>query len=219
MAIVRELPAFFAAVLLISAVPGPAVALLVRRAAVGGFAGAFPVVLGLESGLYVWILAAGGGLAAAVAASHTAYTVLRVVGSAVLILLGAQAWRAALGRRASGSAAPVELDELPASRLVPRGARGGYLLGAATNLANPKAAVFTFAFYPQFIPHGYPLLPTAAALGLLQIGLETILYTAFVVAVSRTRTWFARTAVRRRLDAASGTVLVALGLRVAAESR
>ena len=72
MALLRELPAFFAAVLLISATPGPAVALLVRRAAKNGFEATVPVVVGLELGLYFWIVAAGAGLAALVAASNSA---------------------------------------------------------------------------------------------------------------------------------------------------
>jgi threonine/homoserine/homoserine lactone efflux protein len=221
LALVRELPGFLVAVLLIAAVPGPALALLLRRAAIGGFGAAAPVVVGLETGIYLWVLSAGAGLAAAVAASSTAYTILRIVGGAVLVVLGLQAWRAALSRRTSGDTDPLTVDrgELPASRLLGRGRRGGYLVGLVTNLANPKAAVFTFAFYPQFIPHGYPLLPTAALLGLLQISVETALYMGFGLAVGRARTWFSRSVVRRRLDAFAGTVLIALGLRVATESR
>jgi threonine/homoserine/homoserine lactone efflux protein len=221
MAIVRELPSFLVAVLLIAAVPGPAVALLLRRAATGGLRAAAPVVVGLETGIYIWIVAAGAGLAAAVAASNTAYTALRVVGGGVLVVLGAQAWRAALTRRAACTPDPlaIDLNELPASRLLARGRAGGYLIGLATNLANPKAAVFAFAFYPQFIPRGYALLPTAAFLGLLQITLETALYLGFSAMVSRARMWFSRTVIRSRLDAVTGTVLVALGLRVATESR
>jgi len=44
------------AVLLISGSPGPAMALILRRAAVQGWRGAVPPVLGLEVGLYVWAL-------------------------------------------------------------------------------------------------------------------------------------------------------------------
>ena len=54
-----------------------------------------PVVLGLEAGLYVWALLAGGGFAALVAASEVAYLVLRVAGAAVLLGLGVRAWRTA----------------------------------------------------------------------------------------------------------------------------
>jgi threonine/homoserine/homoserine lactone efflux protein len=209
--LLRQLPAFVAAVVLISAVPGPAIALLIRRCSIGGFSAGVPIVLGLETGLYLWILAAGAGLAALVATSRIAYLVLRVVGAAVLLVLGIQALRAA--RRGAYDA------DLSAARVLPRGKRGGFAVGLLTNAANPKAAVFTFAFYPQFIPAGYPLLPTAAGLGLLQVTLEIGLYLGFAALVGRVRSWFARAAVRRRLDALCGTVLVALGLRVATESR
>lgn len=211
MELLAQLPTFIAAVALISAVPGPAVALLIRRCSLGGFAAGVPIVLGLETGLYLWILAAGAGLAALVATSHVAYLVLRIVGATVLLVLGVQALRAA--RRGAYDA------ELSAARVLPRGKRGGFAMGLLTNVANPKAAVFTFAFYPQFIPSGYPLLPTAAALGLLQVTLEIGIYLSFAALVGRVRTWFARAAIRRRLDALCGAVLVALGLRVATESR
>jgi threonine/homoserine/homoserine lactone efflux protein len=209
--LLRQLPAFLAAVALISAVPGPAVALLIRRCSIGGFRAGVPVVLGLEAGLYLWILAAGAGLAALVATSHVAYLVLRILGAAVLLALGVQALRAA--RRGVYDA------ELAAARLLPKGGRGGFVLGLVTNAANPKAAVFTFAFYPQFIPSGYPLLPTAAALGVLQVCLEICLYLSFAALVGRVRSWFARSQVRRRLDAICGSVLIALGIRVATESQ
>jgi threonine/homoserine/homoserine lactone efflux protein len=209
--LLNQLPAFLGAVLVISAVPGPAVALLIRRCSVGGFRAGVPVVLGLELGLYFWILAAGAGLAALVATSEVAFTVLRVAGAAVLLALGVQAFRAA--RRGEYEA------DLSAARLMPRGRRGGFAIGLVTNAANPKAAVFTFAFYPQFIPDGYPLLPTAAALGLLQITVEIGFYLGFAALVGRARTWFTRARIRRRIDVLCGGVLVALGLRVAAESR
>jgi threonine/homoserine/homoserine lactone efflux protein len=207
MELVRQLPAFLLAVLIISAVPGPAVALLIRRCSVGGFRAGVPVVLGLETGLYFWIIAAGAGLAALVATSQAAFTVLRVVGAAVLLFLAVQAFRSARRGRPADLAGP---------RLLPR---NGFVLGLITNAANPKAAVFTFAFYPQFIPRGYPLLPTAAALGLLQVAIETGFYLGFAALIGRARGWFTRSRVRRRLDALCGSVLLALGVRVAAESR
>lgn len=211
MELVRALPTFLGAVLLISAVPGPAVALLIRRCSVGGFRAGVPVVLGLELGLYFWIIAAGAGLAALVATSDVAFTVLRVAGAVVLLGLGVQALHAA--RRGEYDA------DLSLARAVPRGRRGGFALGVVTNLANPKAAVFTFAFYPQFIPRGYPLLPTAAALGLIQVFVEIGFYLAFCKLVGTARDVFSRSRVRRALDTLCGTVLVGLGVRVAAESR
>lgn len=107
MDLTTSLPAFVLAVVLISASPGPAMALILRRAALYGFRGAVPAVLGLELGLYLWALAAGAGFAALVAASEAAYLVLRVLGAGVLLYLGLRAWRGAWRiRRARTTGAP-----------------------------------------------------------------------------------------------------------------
>ena len=95
MDLIALMPAFVVAVLLISASPGPAMALIVRRAAVHGWRAAVPTVLGVEFGLYIWALAAAAGFAALVAVSQTAFLVLKVVGAAVLVWLGVRAWRSA----------------------------------------------------------------------------------------------------------------------------
>ena len=71
------------------------------------------------------------------------------------------------------------------------------------------------AFYPQFVPADLPLFTTTAALALLQVALETTLYLGLAAGVARAGAWFRRPRVRQRLEAVSGTVLVALGLRVA----
>jgi threonine/homoserine/homoserine lactone efflux protein len=213
MEVVASLPAFVLAVLLISASPGPAMALIFRRAALRGWRGAVPTVLGLELGLYVWVLFAGAGLAALVAASEVAYLVLRVAGAVVLLALGARALLSAW--RGSGGTTPVP-PEPPAGR---RRWCGAFVEGAVVQLANPKAAVFMIAFYPQFVPADGPVVATTASLGLLQVTLETGLYLALAAGVARAGDWFRRPRIRSRLDAVSGTVLVGLGLRVAVSSR
>jgi threonine/homoserine/homoserine lactone efflux protein len=185
-------------------------ALILRRAAMHGTRAAVPTVLGLELGLYLWALAAGTGLAALVAASDVAYTVLRVVGALVLLDLGVQAWRAALR-----GGQPEETTGSAAARSWWR----SFGEGVVVQLANPKAAVFMFAFYPQFVPAEGPVLAWTAGLALLQVSLETVLYLGLAAAVGRASAWFRRPRIRRRLEAASGTVLIGLGVRVAATSR
>ncbi|TFV66206.1 UNVERIFIED_ORG: LysE family translocator [Bacillus sp. AZ43] len=207
-----SLPAFLLAVLLIAASPGPAMALILRRAALRGLPAAVPTVLGLEAGLYAWALFAGAGFAALVAASEVAYLVLRVVGAAVLLYLGGRALWAAW--RDGGE--PVEpVPAAPRRRSWWR----AFAEGLVVQLANPKAAVFMIAFYPQFVPADGPVFATTALLGLLQVTLETGLYLALAAGVARAGAWFRRPRIRRRLEAVSGTVLVGLGLRVAATSR
>ena len=222
MDLVAALPAFVVAVFLIAASPGPAMALILRRAGLRGFRAAVPTVLGLEAGLYVWALLAAAGFAALVAASEVAYVVLRVVGAAVLIALGARAWRAAWleRRRHRGSGSPVVPEGEPVA--APDGLRGwsrAFGEGAVVQLANPKAAVFMIAFYPQFVPADRPLFATTALLALLQVALETVLYLGMAAGVARAGSWLRRPRIRARLEAVSGTVLIGLGVRVAVSAR
>ena len=209
MDVIASLPAFLLAVLLISVSPGPAMALILRRAAVRGTRAALPTVLGLEAGLYLWALAAGAGLAAVVATSEIAYTVLRVVGAAVLLYLGLRAWWLAWSDHGDA--------ELTASGA--RSGRGAFVEGLVVQLANPKAAVFMFAFYPQFVPDDGRVLAWTAGLALLQVSVETVLYMGLAAAVGRASQWFRRPKVRRRLEAVSGSALIGLGVRVAVTSR
>ena len=212
MDLLSSLPAFVVAVVLISASPGPAMALIVRRSALRGVGGAVPTVLGLEAGLYVWALAAAAGLAALVAASEVAYVVLRVAGAAFLLYLGVKAWRSAFRKPAED--VPEAPTTAPATRWW-----AAFGEGAVVMLANPKAAAFMIAFYPQFVPADRPMFATTAVLALFQVALETLLYLTLAAAVGRAGAWFRKPKIRRRLDAISGTVLVGLGVRMAVESR
>jgi threonine/homoserine/homoserine lactone efflux protein len=209
MDLVVVMPAFTLAVLLISASPGPAMALIFQRAAIGGWRSAVPTVLGLELGLYTWALAAAAGFAALVAVSTTAFIVLKLVGAVVLIYLGVRAWISAWrGGHADGSASPVV-----------RGWWARFAEGSLVQLANPKAAIFMIAFYPQFVPEGRPLFATTAGLALLQVALESAFYLTLAYGVGRAGAFFRRPKIRRRLDAVAGSVLVGLGVRVAVSSR
>jgi threonine/homoserine/homoserine lactone efflux protein len=210
MDLIALLPAFVVAVLLISASPGPAMALIFQRAAAGGWRGAVPTVLGLEFGLYIWALAAAAGFAALVAVSTTAFVVLKVVGAAVLLYLGVRAWRSAWGGGSHDGAV-----EEPSGR----GWWKRFAEGIVVQLANPKAAIFMVAFYPQFVPADRPLFATTAGLAAVQVLIETAFYLTLAYGVGRAGAFFRRSRVRRRLDAVAGTVLVALGVRVALSSR
>lgn len=211
MDLIALMPAFVVAVLLISASPGPAMALILRRAALHGWRAAVPTVLGLELGLYLWALMAAAGFAALVAVSQTAFVVLKVVGAAVLVYLGVRAWLSAW--RGPGN------DAGDAGTT-----NGGtwwrsFAEGVVVQLANPKAAIFMVAFYPQFVPAHRPLFGTTAGLALIQVAIETVFYTSLAYGVGRAGQLFRSSRLRRRIDAVLGTVLVGLGVRVALSSR
>lgn len=221
--LVTNLPAFLLAVVLVSATPGPAFVLVVRRTAVRGLGYGLATVVGLEIGLYVWALLVASGFAV-VAASEAGYLVLKVVGCGVLFWL---AWRSFAAWRAERHY-PTDLDPGagavvdPADAVDPARRRGRLWAvgeGFVVQMANPKAAVFLLALYPQFVPADRPLFATTAVLGLLQVAVECCVYGALALGVSRANTWFRRSVVRRRLEATTGAVLVALGLRLAVSER
>lgn len=216
MHLVTSLPAFLLAVVLVSASPGPAFALVVRRTAVRGLGYGLATVAGLEVGLYGWALLVASGFAV-VAASEAGYLVLKVVGCCVLLWLAGRSFRAWWLERREPGPEPVAGDPTrgPARRGLLRAAGEGLVV----QLANPKAAIFLLALYPQFVPRDRPLFATTAVLGLVQVAVELCVYGALAVGVARAGSWFRSSVVRRRLEATTGTVLVALGVRLALSER
>jgi len=198
--VISTLISFLGVAVLLSLLPGPATALVVRSAAVHGRRSAFLTVLGNSTGIVFWAVASVLGISALVAASETAFVVLRVVGAVVLVYLGVQAIR---------KTAVNKGDE-------PGVARSSYWQGLITSGANPKLAVFFIALLPQFVPPAAPVLPWTLAMALILICVDLVYFTALAWAVSRAK----RAVVgSRRIERLTGAVMIGLGLRVALESR
>jgi threonine/homoserine/homoserine lactone efflux protein len=88
-----------------------------------------------------------------------------------------------------------------------------------TVAANPKAAVFAFSFFPQFLPRHGPVFRTTMALGLVQVVIDGTYCAVVVLLASRARRWLSRVTVRRRLERILGTALIGLGVDLAAATR
>ncbi|MCQ4040836.1 LysE family translocator [Streptantibioticus rubrisoli] len=200
---------FLGACVVIAAVPGPSTAMIIRHSLRGGRRAGFATVLGNETGVFLWGVAAAFGLTALLAASQLAYDVMRYAGAAVLIWFGVQALRAARRPDAADGAAGSGPAALTPWR--------AYRTGVWVNLANPKAAIFAMSFLPQFVPHGAPQLPTVIGLATVQALFEVAFYGTYVWFVHRMKSLFDRASVRRRMERISGAVLLALGLRLALE--
>ncbi len=202
--------AFLGVVVLVIVTPGPDTALTIRSTLLGGRAAGLATAAGVAAGQAVWALAAAVGIAALVQASQPAFTALRLLGAAYLVLLGLQSLIAAVRghRRAALAVAARGAGLRPAVAL-----RQGLL----SNLANPKMAAFFTSLLPQFVvgPSFAPLF----ALGLVLCGLTLVWLSAYAVAVARAGDLLRRPLVRRAIDAVTGAVLVALGLRIAADRR
>jgi threonine/homoserine/homoserine lactone efflux protein len=125
------------------------------------------------------------------------------------VWLGISAWRSA--HRGE------ELPETPPRGRTRFGAFRASLLSIA---ANPKAAVFAFAFYPEFLPRHGPVAATTLGLATFQVVVIDTPYCAGIVLLAdRIRPWLSRAEVRRRLERALGAVLIALGVELAATTR
>lgn len=191
-------------VVLLGAVsPGPDFFLLMRRTATSGRGAGVVCAAGMGTGIFVWVIAVGGGIAALLAASAFAFTVVKLAGAAYLIFLGLRAWLSA--RRGLPARAP-ETATAPQSPF--RSFREGLLC----NLLNPKVAAFYLAFLPQFLPVGGGWLPTLelAATAATAVSCWYVLMALIVASLRQ----FLTTRVRRIVDAAVGTVLIGLGIRI-----
>ena len=158
-----------------------------RRAALSGWRGAVPTVLGLEAGLFLWALAAAGGFAALVAAVRRSPS--RCCGWSAPRSCSSSGTRALVGawrRRAGDDDGAPAVD--PVALAGRRGWARAFGEGAAVQLANPKAAVLMLALYPQFVPPDRPLFVTTSLLALLQVTIETGLYLALAAGVGRRAT-------------------------------
>ena len=202
-----NLAAFLAVAALVIVTPGQDTALTIRNTLLGGRRAGVLTAAGVAAGQAVWALATSVGLAALVAASEPAFLALRLVGAAYLVWLGLHSLLAALRRVPAGE------------RRVPRDAgltpRVAFRQGGLSNLANPKMAIFFTSLLPQFASSFAGLL----ALGLLFALLTVVWLAAYAAVVARAGGVLRRPAVRRVLDAVTGVVLVALGLRLATERR
>jgi len=207
-----EILAFLAVSALVIVTPGQDTALTIRNTLTGGRRSGVGTALGVSTGQAAWTLAASAGVAALLVASEPAFLALKLAGAAYLVYLGAQALLAALG---------VGRKHAPDAR-----ARAGGLAPAAafrqgviSNLGNPKMAVFFTSLLPQFAPDGGASFPAMLALGLLFCTMTLVWLTAYAAAVARAGDLLRRPPVRRVLDAVTGTVLVAFGVRLATEQR
>jgi threonine/homoserine/homoserine lactone efflux protein len=203
---------FTLAATLIVLLPGPDTLVVVRNLIRGGRRTAALTVAGVLSGLSVWVLAAALGLSALLRASHDGYLALRIAGALYLSYLGVQSFR----NRAAAEIAEVEAAE-SASKPPRRLLGTGYGAGLATDLLNPKVGVFFVTFLPGFVPHGHAVGTTSLLFGAIFV-VETAAYFAvLLVLAGRITRWMHNARIRRRLDRATGFVLIGFGVRLIAE--
>ncbi|TFC54522.1 MULTISPECIES: LysE family translocator [unclassified Cryobacterium] len=156
---------FMAACLPLVLAPGPSVAFILTTTLSSGRRAGLSGVAGVELGYVAHVLAAVIGISAVIAASATAFTVVKVVGAAYLIWLGIQAWR---------SRTNTLLADLAAAggRVQPAKA---FQRGLLVGVLNPKTAVFFLSFLPPFVQEGAgPAWVQMSVLGLIFIAMASL---------------------------------------------
>jgi threonine/homoserine/homoserine lactone efflux protein len=199
-----QFAAFLGVAVLVIVTPGPDTAVTVRAALLGGRRNGWMTAAGVVSGQACWTVAASAGVAALLVASEPAFIAVKLAGAAYLAYLGAQALRAALRH-----------DDPPAATAGTAASRTAYRDGLLSDLGNPKMAAFFTSLLPQFGSS----FGTMVALGLTFAAMTWVWLALYSVAVARMRATLQRSRVRRAIEAVTGTVLIALGVRLATESR
>jgi len=219
----HSLGVFAATVFVVNATPGVDMMFTLASTLRRGVAGGLAAALGIAAGCIVHTLLAAFGLAALLAASAAAFTLLKWAGAAYLVRLAVGMLRAGASRDASvGGAvadAPAGAGGAPAGD---RAASLGRLFrqGLLTNVLNPKIAIFFLALLPQFIDaSAADKLVSFLFLGTWFIVQGGLFMTAFVFLVAPLRRWRASPAWRRGLNAAGAGIFVWLAARLALVER
>jgi threonine/homoserine/homoserine lactone efflux protein len=209
---IHDLALFASAALLVNLTPGPDMLFVIGTSAARGRRDGVFAALGVGLGCMLHIALAALGLSALLAASATAFTVVKWVGAAYLVWTGIAMLRAAGPRVVDTSAA------------VPSTSMKVFWQGAVTNALNPKVALFFLAFLPQFIAPGSEGQALAfVVLGLLFNAGGAVVNVVVALLAGAARERWAGSAGAGRVGAwlqrAAGALFVALGVKLAFSSR
>lgn len=199
---------FLLAATALAVVPGPAVAYIVTQSIDQGRRAGLVSALGVASGGLVHVAAATVGLSALIASSATAFTVVKLVGAAYLVLVG-------IRRILSGEGEEPEPRALRAPLL------RVYRQGVVVNVLNPKTALFFLAFLPQFVdPERGAVWPQVAVLGVLFVSVAVLSDMTYALVSDAIAGRIRRTGTGAKLRRwLTGGVFVALGITAAAARR
>jgi threonine/homoserine/homoserine lactone efflux protein len=199
---------FLLASVVVIATPGQDMLLVMSRAITHGTRAGLATAAGVSVGLLGHTILATAGLGALLRTSEWLFTALKLVGAAYLFYLGMQLLLTKGAALAASESAPQSLSRQ-------------FFTGATSNIANPKIAVFYFAFLPQFVSQG----AGAPTLTILILGIAFAALTFFIkgpvaVFAGSLSAWFrSRPAALLWLYRGSGVVMLGLAVRLALSRR
>lgn len=199
---------FLLASVVVIATPGQDMLLVMSRSITHGTRAGLATAAGVSVGLLGHTVLATAGLGALLRTSDWLFLAIKLVGAAYLLYLGIQLLMTRNAHIAAAASAPQPLVRQ-------------FITGAASNITNPKIAVFYLAFLPQFVSRdaGQPTL-TILALGVAFAALTFVIKGPVAVFAGVLSAWFrSKPAALLRLYRCSGMVMVGLAIRLALSRR
>lgn len=182
------------------AVPGPVWVALIARALAGGFAAAWPLAVGVALGDLVWPLAAILGLSWIESVYGDFLALLRWVAAGIFLVMGVMLIRK--------PAASLRAD----SRLTRPGLLAGFTVGVAAVIGNPKAILFYMGALPGFFALDRLTGPDIAAIIAVSAAVPMLGNLGLALFLDRARQLLSSPAAMRRMNVASGVLLICVGL-------
>lgn len=198
--------AYVVATTVLLMIPGPTVLLVTGYAISGGGRTGWWTVPGVVLGDAVAMVASLAGLGALLAASASAFAVLKWVGAAYLVFLGIRMWRAE----------PTIDDEQNREDI------GRWALTAHAfyvTALNPKSIAFFVAFMPQFVARSAPIIPQLLILGLTFLALAFVNISAYAALAAAMRKQMRSPGLVRAMNRAGGSILIGASIMTAALRR
>jgi threonine/homoserine/homoserine lactone efflux protein len=185
--------------------PGPNFLVVSQLALTGRTRLGITVAAGVATGSAIWAMLAMAGVATLLARAGHLYDLIRLAGAAYLIWFGLKlAWSARSADAFATRSVPIPATPLRAFRA-----------GLTTNLTNPKAGAFWTSIFSSMFPAHAPLWLFAVTLAMV-VAISSGWYTLVAVGLAAEQVQRRYRGVRRWIDAACGTLLVGLGVHLAA---
>lgn len=196
------LSAFVLASFVLLVIPGPTIIMVISQALAHGRTVALASVLGVGLGDLMAATLSIIGVGTILAASATAFLMIKWVGAAYLIWIGVKIWQTPV----TPFAEATRSNDKPAA--TPWVFRDAFLV----TLFNPKGIVFFVAFVPQFINADRAFAPQASTFVVTFVLLGMVNAAAYAVLAGAARNWMRRPKVLRYVTRAGSTMLVSAGL-------
>ncbi|TNM66332.1 LysE family translocator [Aliirhizobium smilacinae] len=189
--------------------PGPNTLLVIRYCLTAPRRVAIFAVMGTITGTLCWGIAGWLGINVLFQAAPFAYVALKIAGGLYLVWLGIRVFLDVRKARSTPDLVPAKLD-------IPL--KTAYRMGLATNLANPKSALFVASLFAVTMPAGTPFSYGIAAIGVM-VMVSALYYTCLVSLITHPKVAAAYLKAKQKIDLGVATVFVGFGTKLLLSQR